>query len=554
MRVLLIALLAAISYAQTVKTCENPSKNIYASSDGCENAEYCNFSSLGAVSGTCESCPSGSPPPGCSTLTFTAWQSFFACAARCESNLDNTNPTEIDTEEIVDVDTSDGKYWFAHPFIDECEKCTNSPGWQRSASSDYRDPCGQQQCINGVSACLIKALSDKEGDACQFPYTIQSDSTATEVWGTCQLGVCVVDEDGDYGSACTHPNITLTRVHSENDCTDEQGSKQIPNFKGASCWEMGNMCISYGPGLHDFSQTVVHHGNDVIKQWWDEHDRCLIGEEYTLTLADELDTDKVQENCVISQSGAYTFGGLDITYIQNLEVQTNGRTDSVALIFTSLLNVQLEPKVYCTEDESCNVEFTYEASGDHWCDHSFKYCGDPPATTHGDPIVWTFDEECYDLNKDGLYIASEAHMFDHAINIAVYNDYMREIQVIDRKNGEMMLSLNNLGEVINNNYPYYLSEQVKDCPPDMPKECPDTYIELEFDAQDFRYYVQVVRHDYADAGLKEGDLGFHLDIYPKPYQRGFQKHKKHYKGLYFENPLPEVLPYCPGGSPRAYRK
>jgi len=558
MRVLLIALFAAISYAQT--GCQNPSRNIYISSADCSENQYCDFA-VGAIMGTCTECPASGDT--CSTPVFNTWQSFFACAARCEDNLDNDNPTLVDTNGIVVSDNTDGKYWFVHPFISSCDQCSTSPpGWQRSASSEYRDPCGQQECVG--SGCVIKALSDKEGDACQFPHTFQGDSTTTMVWGTCQMGVCVVDEDRDHGTDCIHPQTTLTRAHSENDCTAEQGTKQSPNFQGASCWETGSTCVSYGPGLHDFSQTVVHNGPKVIKQWWDEHGRCLIGEEYTTRSSDTTDTHEVKANCVINQSGAYTLGGLDITYIQSAEVETltidpttglntGTRSDFVTLIFTSLLNVQLTPKIYCTENQHCNVEWSYEASGSHWCKHSFKYCY-TPATTHGDPIVWTFDEECYDLNQDGLYVASEAHMFDHAINIAVYNDYMREIQVIGRKNGEIMLSLNNLGEVINNNYPYYFSEQVKDCPPDMPKECPDTYTEFEFDAQDFRYYVQVVRHDYADRGLKEGDLGFHLDIYPKPYQRGFQKHKKHYRGLYFENPLPEVLPYCPGGSPRAYRK
>lgn len=61
--------------------------------------------------------------------------------------------------------------------------------------------------------------------------------------------------------------------------------------------------------------------------------------------------------------------------------------------------------------------------------------------------------------------------------------------------------------------------------------------------------VQTLQHDYMDAALKEGEWGAHLDIYPQPYDR-FIRHKRDYTGLYLENPLPEELNYCPGGSPR----
>ena len=74
-------------------------------------------------------------------------------------------------------------------------------------------------------------------------------------------------------------------------------------------------------------------------------------------------------------------------------------------------------------------------------------------------------------------------------------------------------------------------------------------------------------HDYLDAALKPGQTGVHLvhilvivltilfltqifaieDIYPKPYKT-FSAIRDEYSGLYFENPLPEELEYCPGGS------
>jgi len=557
MRVLIIALLAAISYAQTGRRilsdatsggpnteCTNPRLNIDIKESGCNQVTFCSFHTPAPpdspVTGTCTACPDS-----CSTLPHAHWESFFACAAKCElPNSPDVPATVINTGKIIE-DTST-TYSFAHPRITLCNtaassnelSCGETP--RPFHNGEYDDPCSYQQCHDG--SCLVSSYSEMEGEACQFPYTLKGDTEATMVLGTCQLGLCVVDNKGDYDEACDHPQVPLKRVNSGQDCNSDTVSGNIAPFTGEECWSFGDNCILYGPGIRDFRTTVDHgnSGNDVLAQWQDEHGRCLIGEHFT-----------DGQPCVITSGGLYDFQGLEIAYFQKATI--NGQV--VSALSTPLLNVKLSVHVSCITSSSCHrVDFTAEHNGQKYCQHSFKYCGDPPATTHGDPIVWTFDEECYDLNKDGLYVASEAHMFDHTINIAVYNDYMREIQVIGRKNGEVMLSLNNLGEVINNNYPYFFSEQVKDCPPDMPKECPDTYTEFQFDAQDFRYYVQVVRHDYADPGLKEGDLGFHLDIYPKPYERGFQKHKKHYKGLYFENPLPEVLPYCPGGSPRAYRK
>merc|ERR1712198_300203 len=99
---------------------------------------------------------------------------------------------------------------------------------------------------------------------------------------------------------------------------------------------------------------------------------------------------------------------------------------------------------------------------------------------------------------------------------------MREIQVVDKDTGNLMLSLNNLGEVINNSYPFFFTEFV-------------------FDAQDFEFHVQILPHDYNDSALKEGESGVHLDIYPSPFfSNGLyfhQERSKEYTGLYFHNPL-----------------
>eukprot|EP00493_Phyllostaurus_siculus_P028035 UN28383 len=84
------------------------------------------------------------------------------------------------------------------------------------------------------------------------------------------------------------------------------------------------------------------------------------------------------------------------------------------------------------------------------------------------------------------------------------------------------------------------------------KDCIKEYKEFKFDAQDFQFVVHTLRHDYLDPALKEGENGYHLDIYPKPYEL-FGKNINGYSGLYFENPLPDELEYCPGDSLRAGR-
>jgi len=182
-----------------------------------------------------------------------------------------------------------------------------------------------------------------------------------------------------------------------------------------------------------------------------------------------------------------------------------------------------------------------ELCSEHHC------CKDVP-TSHGDPIIWTFFEECYDLNKDGIYSASKHPDYDHEVKIAVYNNYMREIQVVDTESGEILLSINTMGHATMNKFKYYFSEETQECPSDMKNtECDGKFKLWEFDAQSFRYAVHLLRHDYLDDGLPEGELGYHLDIYPKPYN-SFESMKNEYTGLYFENPLPDELEYCPGGS------
>jgi len=174
-------------------------------------------------------------------------------------------------------------------------------------------------------------------------------------------------------------------------------------------------------------------------------------------------------------------------------------------------------------------------------------CCESSPTSHGDPIIWTLKGECYDLSKDGFYSATAHPDFDHEVKIAVYNDYMREIQVLNN-DGEILLSIDNTGNVVNNDFPFTFTQKTTPCPEEV-KDCIGEYTEFEFDAQDFRYFVQTLRHDYNDAALKFGEWGYHLDIYPRAYD-GYVQNRRDYSGLYFENPLPEELEYCPDGSRR----
>jgi len=175
----------------------------------------------------------------------------------------------------------------------------------------------------------------------------------------------------------------------------------------------------------------------------------------------------------------------------------------------------------------------------------------PVATSHGDPIIWTFNGECYDLNKDGLYVATKSTRFSHTAYIGVYNDFMREFQLI-RDDGLVLLYINNLGEYDRQNYPWKsFSMKERDCKLNglEEDECVGSFTEFSFDVQEFFYTIHILRHNYKDPALKEGELGYHLDVYLQPYSV-YEKNKHTYSGLYFENPLPEELKYCPVNSER----
>jgi len=164
---------------------------------------------------------------------------------------------------------------------------------------------------------------------------------------------------------------------------------------------------------------------------------------------------------------------------------------------------------------------------------------------HGDPIIHTFHEECYDLHKDGYWLASSHPAWDYDVHVAVYNEYMRQIS-ITKADGSVWFSVNNFGEIINNDYTGFLKAETLPCPEDYEgDDCIGEYMNVSFDAQDLYFDVHVgMLHDYSDPALKKGEVGFHMDIYPQPYVKRFTARLNDYTGLYFHNPLPQELPTC----------
>eukprot|EP00493_Phyllostaurus_siculus_P026204 UN26549 len=96
---------------------------------------------------------------------------------------------------------------------------------------------------------------------------------------------------------------------------------------------------------------------------------------------------------------------------------------------------------------------------------------------------------------------------------------MREIQVTDLYDN-VLLWISSNGEYDATHWTFAFEVTEKECPSDLKEnECLKTYKSFRFDAQHFQYFVHILRHNYQDPGLKKGQLGYHLDIYPTPYNR-----------------------------------
>lgn len=446
-----------------------------------------------------------------------------------------------------------------------CTNCCDANALFRGLCAAYYDndnhPCKTSRCedpaANGGSgggACVYEIAPNDQ--VCTMPH---KDELGTEfaVLGKCLDGNCIVHKSGHHSEPADCPSgtsktVKTTRVFGP--CAHRQVIQDF-EFSGEACPAGAQTnCDQFGVQwkdvvcwsssfLNETGQFDVHYHDptEMVPTNMDEG-RCMIG---------------FEAGCVINTSGFFSFRGMNIIFMAG---ETSGTKTSLMTI--DFQTKTLSPYLKCLGDGSqfCRGLIDCSMKGDQPCDYAYPVCipptlpptSDPThvpstsTTAHGDPIIWTFNEDCYDLNKDGLYLATSHPIFDHDVKIAVHNDFMREIQVVDAQ-GKIMLAINNLGEVLNNNFPFFFSEETKKCPPNMDAECPFEFKEFKFDAQNFEYVVQTLAHDYFDPALKPGQMGVHLDIFVKPY-RAFAQNKAQYTGLYFDNPLPEELEYCQGGS------
>jgi len=413
--------------------------------------------------------------------------------------------------------------------------------------------CTVAYCRESDNACFMQGK--EYGTACT---TTASDENNDEhiMPGVCVDGDCIWSVDAE----CPNPILTADRTFIS---CGNAGFEKTWRFQNDECLQTGSNCQDIAAQMSNLVCTTGQTKNDPEHQQFTVEYRtggkdgsCVIGEN--------------SENCLIHEAGEYEYLGMSIDWSGTVDRVTEITTEfTIPYTTIDLTPVVLCPSGFCRGTVKCDV------IGPEPCGRVTETCpehapslspvlstgaptasgptgspiaSDSSASSHGDPIIWTFNGDCYDLHADGTYLASSHPWFDHDVYISVYNEYMREIQVVDKDTGNLMLSLNNLGEVINNSYPFFFEEQFNKCEPQHDDECDFFFTEFVFDAQDFEFHVQILPHDYNDSALKEGESGVHLDIYPSPFfSNGLyfhQERSKEYTGLYFHNPLPNVLEQC----------
>lgn len=556
MRIFVLSVfLVAVTYAQGACT-QDPST--------CLAGQFCDFDSdRNCAEGTCVDCSAinvNANTLDCiNQANFECWETSAACFAVCEyQNLGNApysgSGVNVPTSFVPQPVPAEGQSCTGccndgSVFKPVCPSLLANDPCKNSFCSDEEDADGNLRCMYNIEPngqeCLIEhpdILNDKymvlgkclDGNCIVKEVDLSEDLTcppgqaltvkSERLYGPC--GTRTVLQDFEFtGTACP--------TGTSGDC-DQFGYQ----WEDVVCWSSSfkDEPAQFSTSYHDPDEIIGEVNNVPIG-------RCLVGQPSDLTGVD---------TCVMDTPGYYQFRDMNIVY----QLGSNANTQ-VSLMTIDYQTKTFQPKLTCL-GQFCRGEINCRMTGSQPCERSYPICERPttnsptqdptapPSSSHGDPIIWTFDEECYDLSKDGLWLATSHPRYDHDVKIAVHNDYMREIQVVDNWTGEVMLAINNLGEVLNNNFPYFFSHETRECPPDM-KECEFMFEEFKFDAQNFEYTVQVLLHDYLDPALKDGELGVHLDVFPKPYQ-AFDQYRDGYSGLYFENPLPEELEYCAGGS------
>jgi len=530
-------------------------------------SDFCNFNSDGS-SGSCRACSAIDLDPDVleclfQPAEFLSWKTSAACYASCEF-ADRGNYDYISSGVGIDIPSSFIPQPLSNIEGSVCTGCCLAGSPFAAACPALLDdtPCRTAFCETGGNKRCLYDISPN-GEPCLLESQIQEtdfdtgfiSNVAVNVLGYCLDGNCIVRPAGSLPVVpeCPENQAYTTRSIREFGPCTEQAIVQDFEFQGEVCPTTidGTNCDHFGVQNQQVNcwassfidQTgqfdVRYHDPDEQIDEFDTQGRCIIGEE---------------EGCVISEAGYYNYREMNIIF----QMGSNAISD-VTFMYIDRQTKKLAPVLKCDDGLSCRGQINCVMSGTEPCNSEYWVCLDTsstaldptsnpiePPTSHGDPIIWTFDNECYDLNKDGLYLASSHERYSHDVKIAVHNDYMREIQVTD-KEGNILLSINNLGDVLDNGFPYFFSREIKPCPREEKKQCPFTYEEFKFDAQQFQYTIQVLSHNYLDPALKDGESGIHLDIFPKPYD-SFRYFRDGYTGLYFENPLPEQLEYCRGGS------
>jgi len=505
-----------------------------SSSAQCGAGGFCNFDNI--ISGFCESC---SDIVDCVSAELDTTEGSASCIAACEA-FQNTNADFVDSDSGYSMDGFVLQLFANTP----CDLISDA------CASATSNSCQYAYCREFDNRCFVQA--HEIGYHCTVTQVSDENNIEREIPGLCVDGICVWNDSAEC------PDGTLTAERTFPSCGNQNFHRTF-RFQGQQCPQTGSTCDDFGPVVNnlicwtsstkdEFKFDVHYHDPNDVNVERDGHDfgKCIIGE---------------QEDCVIQSPGTYSYRGMDITW--GTGENSNEYTTTLTIPLTQKI---MAPYLHCPDGEWCRGTVSCQMNAAEPCGRTAISCDGTASPTveptktptvnptlievpssHGDPIIWTFNGDCYDLNKDGLYLATSHPQINHDVYIAVYNDYMREIQIQD-KSGEILLSVNNLGDVINN-WPYRFSEELKKCHVGEETTCNLFFTEYTFDAQQFKYIVQTLPHDYHDPALKEGEQGIHLDIFPRPYE-GFQQHKGEYNGLYFANPLPQQLEFCPDGSQR----
>jgi len=576
---------------------------------GGNNGWFCNMKAIGnAPEGKCTRCSFVNTDirgqtDQCYSMPWHQENTFVTCAATCQIYERNQQvPVSVDgTLMVSGISELENKYGTPageDPFCRKygSEYCTDGSFSSGPFASIFRDfdheleGCTSRVCDPDTGMCMLDFTTEKT------PCVTEKVNKANDpvlVAGSCSEGQCLVMES----SVC--PNGYATKVYDFPDCTrtsyqsgsNDNSQDLTSNFIGSHCdvsviVNADPQCRGFGPqannvlctteseygGTNPATALSVANGffypayfnptdqnnpeqfepNNVN---WSQAGTCIVGNANT------------KYDCVIKTPGLYIYRSMEINYYeQDSHVLPNTRNAMATVLFIQSSTRNLVQTIKCPDASKCfgtmSCEWYTTSNAQFPCGAEYDTCYtttgtptmSPIASSHGDPIIWTFNDECYDLNMDGKYVASAHPKYDHKVNIVVYNDYMREIEVVNKK-GDVLLSINVDGEYVADNYPYAFEVYEKECPAKMKQsECLDSYMSFRFDAQEFQYFVHILRHNYADPSLKEGELGYHLDIYPTPYDRFYQEgHKEMYSGLYFSNPLPEELEYCAGGADRRPR-